>query len=269
MEKIIFLGTGGDAIVVGKQLLASGGIIVQVDDTQLHIDPGPGALVKASEFNINTRNTTAILVSHAHLNHSNDLNAAISAMSLAGMDIHGVVVANKTVIEGDEKHSKVISTFHKGCVERVIPLEPGQRIGINNIDIKATSTKHNDSYAIGFRISTQAFDLGYTGDTSYTTKLAEDFKGVDILIVNIQNPGEQRKDFQLCSADAIKVIKDVNPHLAIITHFGIKMLQAEPINEARGIQRATGIQTIAAKDGMVINPVSHDVNLRPKPIKMF
>ena len=47
--KIIFLGTGGDSIVVGKQLRASGGIILQIDDNQFHIDPGPGALVRARQ----------------------------------------------------------------------------------------------------------------------------------------------------------------------------------------------------------------------------
>ncbi|MBI3033025.1 MBL fold metallo-hydrolase [Candidatus Woesearchaeota archaeon] len=269
MEKIVFLGTGGDAIAVAKQLLGSGGVIIQVDDTQLHLDPGPGALVKASEYNINARNTTAVLVSHAHLNHAHDTNAIISAMSLAGMDIHGVVVANKTVIDGDEKHSKVISDFHKSCVEKIIPLEAGQKIGINNIEIRGTNTKHNETYALGFRITTQTFDLGYTGDTGYTTKLGEDFRGVDILILNVQYPGDQKRDFQLCSAEAMKIINEVNPRLAIITHFGIKMIQSDPINEARNIQRTTGVQTIAAKDGMVINPVSYMVNLRQKPVKMF
>ncbi|MDP7476371.1 MAG: hypothetical protein QF655_01925, partial [Candidatus Woesearchaeota archaeon] len=54
-SSIIFLGTGGDSYVVGKQLRASGGIILQINDDQYHIDPGPGALVMAKETGINLR----------------------------------------------------------------------------------------------------------------------------------------------------------------------------------------------------------------------
>ena len=258
LQKIIFLGTGGDAIVVGKQLLASGGIVVQVDDNQFHIDPGPGALVKAHEFNVNPRNNTAVIATHAHVNHCSDLNAVINAMSLAGMDVHGVVIVNETIIEGDEKHSKMITHFHKGCVEKVIDLSPGQRIGINNVEIIGTFAKHNDKNALGIKLITPYFSLGYSGDT-----------GIDILVLNVQFPDDVKKEFHLCTADAVKLIKEIKPKLAIITHFGVKMLQADPINEARKIQKETNVQTIAAKDGMVINPVSYSVNLRQKTLKMF
>ena len=53
MPSIIFLGTGGDEFVVGKQLRGSGGIVVQVEGYQFHIDPGPGALIKARQAGIN------------------------------------------------------------------------------------------------------------------------------------------------------------------------------------------------------------------------
>ena len=35
------------------------------------------------------------------------------------------------------------------------------------------------------------------------------------------------------------------------------MLKADPLNEAREIQRVTGVQTIAAKDGLLISPESY------------
>ena len=53
MARIIFLGTAGSTAVVSKQLRASGGIIIQVEDLQFHLDPGPGALVKAKEYGVN------------------------------------------------------------------------------------------------------------------------------------------------------------------------------------------------------------------------
>ena len=43
---IKFLGTAGARVVVSKQLRASGGVWIKYQDTNLHIDPGPGALVR-------------------------------------------------------------------------------------------------------------------------------------------------------------------------------------------------------------------------------
>ncbi|MDP6600597.1 MAG: MBL fold metallo-hydrolase, partial [Candidatus Woesearchaeota archaeon] len=85
-SSIIFLGTGGDSYVVGKQLRASGGIILQINDDQYHIDPGPGALVMAKETGVNLRANTALFVTHNHLNHCNDINAVIDAMTYGGFD---------------------------------------------------------------------------------------------------------------------------------------------------------------------------------------
>ena len=78
MANIIFLGTAGSSAVVGKQLRASGGIILQVEELQFHLDPGPGALAKAKEFGVNLHHNTAILVSHNHINHCNDVNVVIN-----------------------------------------------------------------------------------------------------------------------------------------------------------------------------------------------
>lgn len=272
--KIVFLGTGGDSAVVGKQLKASGGIIIQVDDSQFHLDPGPGALVRAAEYGINLRNNVAILCSHNHLNHCNDINAVIDAMSLRGMDIHGVLVGNKTVINGNivdgkEIEKSYLTEFHRKLMERVIALEAGKRVGINNIEIKATATKHSDPDCIGFRLLTPNFIMGYTSDTGYTRSLLEDFKDVDLLILNVQNPDDISDENHLCSHEAIKIINETKPKLAIVTHFGAKMVDADVLTQARFIQKETNVQTIAARDGMVINPISYSVNLRQKTLNLF
>src|SRR3989344_5577259 len=118
MDRIVFLGTAGDSSVTSKQLRASGGIIIQIDDLQFHIDPGPGSLVRAKEFSINPRATSAILVTHNHLNHANDVNAIIDAMTLGGFDRKGVLIANQSTINGDKMYPPALSAFHQSCIER-------------------------------------------------------------------------------------------------------------------------------------------------------
>ncbi len=265
--KIIFLGTGGDSIVVGKQLRASGGIILQIDDNQFHIDPGPGALVRAKQEDVILRENTALFVSHAHLNHCNDVNAVISAMTHAGLDKTGVLVGNKTVIEGEGEIKPYVTDFHKNCVEKYIALEQGAKIGINNIDIKTLYTRHKgDINTIGFKFFTPEFTLSYTSDTEYSTALVEAHAKSDILILNVVNPSGVKEEGLMNTDDAIKLISKVKPALAIITHFGIKMLSVNPLTEAREISKKTKVQTIAAKDGLVVNPLSYAARGKQKTL---
>jgi hypothetical protein len=79
---------------------------------------------------------------------------------------------------------------------------------------------------------------------------------------------EENKN-NLCKEDVIKIINKVNPRLAIITHFGINFLKADPLYEIREIQKQTNTQVIAAKDGMVVNPISYDVQQGQKTLYKY
>ena len=269
IASIIFLGTGGDPFVVGKQLRASGGIILQVNDNQFHIDPGPGSLIMSKECGVNLRANTAVLVSHNHLYHCNDINAVIDAMTYSGFDKKGVLIANSTVVNGTEKYPASLMPYYRECLERFIVLAPGQRVGINDVEILALNAKHSEPATIGFKFFTPQFTLSYSSDTKYSAEVAEGYKNSNVLILNITNPGKGESGDSLCVEDAVKIIKAVNPRLAIITHFGIKMLEADPLYVAREIQKETGVQIIAAKDGMVINPVSYSVDQGQRTLQGF
>ena len=50
--------------------------------------------------------------------------------------------------------------------------------------------------------------------------------------------------------EALKLIEEIRPECAIITHFGMRMLNADPEKEATYLEDSSGIPTIAARDGM-------------------
>lgn len=270
---IIFLGTAGDEYSVGKQIRASGGIIIRSGSLQFHIDPGPGALVKAREYGVNLRENTVVLVSHSHINHCNDVNAVLAAMSRNGLDTKGVLLASDSVVNGSEESgiSPCVTRFHRKCVERVITVKPGQRIGIENAEIQVLPAYHGDKSAVGFKIITPEFVVAYSSDTKYSKDLAEHYRKSDILILNTVHPSNSAEgdSGNLSSADAAKIASKAKPKLLIVTHFGSKILNADPLYEAREIQKATGIQVLAATDGMVINPVSYSANARQRTLNAF
>ncbi len=268
-SSVIFLGTGGDSYVIGRQLRASGGIILQLDEDQYHIDPGPGSLVMAKEAGINLRANTALFVSNNGINNCNDINAVIDAMTYHGFDKKGVLVANNTVINGSESHHPVLQKFYRDCLERFIILEAGKKVGINDIEVMAIKAKYSDPNAIGFRFITPDYTLTYTGNTIYNAEALEEYENSNILILNVPCLKKEEDKYNLCKEDAIKIIKKVAPRLAIITHFGINFLKADPLYEVREIQKETNCQVIAATDGMVINPISYDVEQGQKTLYKY
>jgi ribonuclease BN (tRNA processing enzyme) len=273
MPSIIFLGTAGDEYTAGKQIRASGGIIIQVEGYQFHLDPGPGALVRAQQAGVNLRENTAVLVSHAHINHCNDANAVMGAMSHNGFDVNGVLISNMTFVNGDEnaKMAPVLTDFHRNCVERIIVAKAGQRIGIESVEIQTLNAFHKDPHALGFKFITPKFTLTYSGDTGYNKELIEQYRKSDILVLNMVYPsGAKEKDeYNLTFEDAVKIIEKTKPKLVVMTHFGKKMLDADPLNEARDLQRASGVQVIAAMDGMSINPATYSADAKQRTLGAF
>lgn len=262
--KLVFLGTGGDSTVMAKQARSTGGIIIKIDDLQLHLDPGPSALYSAKLNDINIRETTALLISNNKLIHSSELNAMIEGMTYFGLDKKGVLIANKTVVEKTETTIPILLESHKDFLERIIILEPESKVGIGTVEIHAIESKFKKIPTIGFKIYTPDVVIGYPSDTLFSSKLAKKYSDVDILILNVTFPKDTETKSTLNRTTAIEFIKKINPRLCIITHFGQKMLKSDPIYEAREIQKATNVQILAAKDGLALSPSFYDAKSRQK-----
>ncbi len=254
MAQLIFLGTAGDSAVVGKQTRASGGIVLRVEELQFHINPGPGALTKAKEFGVNLNHNTAILVSDCNINHCNDLNVVIDAMTHAGIEHRGVLLGSKSVLLEHEGNYPFLTRHHQRFLEKVIPLEKDHKVGVDLVEIHAIPTQHADPTAIGFKFFCPQFTISYTGDTGLAPELLQALVGTDILILNVPFPENKSTPYHLDTQAAIKIISHVKPKLAVLTHFGLEMLKADPLVEAREVQRTTGVQTVAAQDGLLISP---------------
>lgn len=266
MTKVIFLGTGGTSPVVTKQARATGGIIIQVEGHQFHLDPGPGALVRAKEYGVQLHHTTAILVSSSSLTHCNDLNVCIDAMTHGGLEQHGLVLGSKSALSGTEEHQPILGKMQQGWVEKVIPLEQRHKVGIDLVEINAFPVVQEDPHAVGFRIFCPGLTICYPGDTGYSEELVEELKGTDILILNVPFPGTRQVPHRFNTDMTIRLVSHLKPRVVLMTHFSQDMLKADPLLEAREVQRQTGIQTIAVNDGFSITPQGYDYR---NPVKGF
>ncbi len=190
-------------------------------------------------------------------------------MTHNGLDKYGVVVANETVVNGCDGLRPMLTDFHKNCLERVLIMKPGQKVGINNTEIHALHAFHDDPNTIGFKFFTPNFVLAYSSDTKYSKDIVEQYANSDILILNVTYPFGTDKRELLDSDAATKILQKTKPRLAVLTHFGKRMFSADPLCEAREIQKKSGVQVISAKDGMIINPTSYSAQLRQKTLNLF
>ena len=139
MNKIKFLGTAGARFVVTKQLRKSGGIWLTLDDTNLLIDPGPGSLIRclSSKPKLNPLDLDGIILTHRHLDHSNDINIMIEAMTNGGFKKKGIVFAPKDALKDDP----VILKYVRNYVEKIEILKEKGTYQIGNISF-STPIKH-------------------------------------------------------------------------------------------------------------------------------
>lgn len=249
-ERIIFLGTGGGRVVIANQIAATGGFVIQLAGYQIHLEPGPGALARAKMYGVKAPRTDIIFVSHNHIDHVNDVNALIDAITLGGIHKRGILIAPPSVISGENAW---LQPFYKTKLKECFEVKTGDSIKVGPLTFIATQTKHDVEFCNGLILESPNLKIGYTADTTYFDELADTYKGCDVLILNVLRPNKDYWKTHLCSEDTVKIISKVRPELAIIQHYGAKMLRARPIYEAREIQRRTGIRTIAATDGVRID----------------
>ena len=100
---IKFLGTAGARFVMIKQLRSSGGLWISYKGTNLIVDPGPGSIARCalSKPKLDPMKLDGILLTHRHLDHSNDINVMIEAMTEGGFKKRGTVFLPADAIEED------------------------------------------------------------------------------------------------------------------------------------------------------------------------
>lgn len=252
--RLTFLGTGGGRFASISQKRMTGGF--RIDDfngKNYHVDPGPGALVRSYQFGVNPSNLDGIFISHSHTDHYNDAEILIEAMTRGMTKNHGIIMGSQSVFEGYKNWGPAISKYHKANSKNLI-LGPNKIKHFPFLSIKGTKTMHGDPTCVGFQMENKnGFKISYTSDTKYFDTLSRYHKDADILIASVLRPGTKSINGHMCTNNFANLIKEVNPKLAIMTHFGFKMISANPIEEAKKIYRKTGVKTLAAFDGMRLN----------------
>ncbi len=276
MAKLIFLGTGGGRYATIFQKRATGGLIIESgigdaqestskwgedllltsrkkpDTTVMHVDPGPGALVRMSILGLDPTATDAILVSHCHPDHYTDAEILIEAMTKGSRIKQGLVLASKSVIEGEGDFGPAISRYHRAIAANVVVAKPGVETKIGAFEVESKPVLHSDPSSVGFMIRTREGAIAYVSDTSYSDEMASHYEGARVLVLPVTRPRNARIKFHLSTDDAVKFVSRAKPELAVLNHFGIRIVEEGVEKEAEYVESSTGVRTIAASDGLAV-----------------
>ena len=151
-DSIQFLGTAGTRFVVAKQLRSSAGTFIRYHGLNIMIDPGPGTLVKCVGAGIDVTKLDAIILTHSHIDHSNDVNILIDAMTSGGLEKRGILFAPKEALDGDDR---VILKYLRPFLEDIQILEEKKEFNIGDLHF-STSARHLhpvETYGLKFNMN--------------------------------------------------------------------------------------------------------------------
>lgn len=244
-----FLGTGGARFVASRQLRSTGGLWLNYRNTNLYIDPGPGAVVRmhSSKEHLDPTRLDAILITHKHLDHANDVNIMIEAMTDGGFKKKGLLYCPEDALSPDP----VVLNYVKSYLDNVVLLKEKGRYTVKDI-VFSTPVKHThpvETYGVVFHLNKT---IGLIADTRYFDALPDLYRA-DYLIVNVlrAKPIENRDPVDhLAVDDFVRIVEEVKPEIAVMTHFGMNIIKEKPYLLAEKLKKETGLNIVAAYDGM-------------------
>ncbi len=251
---IKFMGTAGARFAVSRQLRSSAGTWCSFQGRQLLIDPGPGTLCRCfnQEPVLDPEFLDAVILTHRHLDHSNDVNVMIEAMTRGTFQRRGILFAPADAVSGEEP---VVFRHVRRSVDNLVMMQEGETYSIDDFRFE-TPVRHlhpAETYGLKFHLAGKS--VSFIVDTLFFPALVDSYQGTDLLVINVLllAPFEHREIQHLDLGAAEKLIREIKPAQAIMTHFGLTMLQNDPDALALELSKQTGVTVIAAHDGMTVD----------------
>lgn len=211
---IKILGTG-TSIPSLKRLSSS--YLVTIGDYRILIDAGPSVVRRLLEFGFTVEDIDLIIITHFHVDHTADLSTFLFACN------YGIKPRQKplTIIGGPgfrrffKGLSKIYPWIMPNYYDLYIKVMSMHPFELNDITITARSVNHNRE-SIAVRIDAGK-SVVFSGDTSYSKRLIELAKGVDLMITECSFP-ERKVKGHLNLANLARIIEGARPKRVILSH---------------------------------------------------
>jgi len=250
---LCFLGTSGARFSMIFQLRSSGGIWARLNDTNILIDPGPGALVKINETSpcLDPLDLDAIIITHRHIDHSGDLNVMTEAMTYGGRIKKGTLVMPEDALDSKEP---VLMSHFKHQVNDIVFWNDITDIELpGEIKLKGIRLEHHGVECFGFKLYLSELPvMGLIADTAYKPELLKAFSDCPLIIANVTLLKRIERIDHLSIPEIDDLLSVIHPETLIITHLGTSILEKGPESVIEMIKR-DDTTIIAARDDMIFD----------------
>ena len=253
--ELIFLGTGGGRINLLKQTRGTGGFRINSKSANIHVDPGPGALIHSLQLALDVHSLDAVIVTHYHVDHVSDAPLLVEAMAKSATKKGGILIGSAYTLKGDKRGDRGISLYHQDLVDKRYTAKWNEKKIIKTkkgeFEIEFIKTVHDEKSCFGFKLYLDGKKIGYTSDTEYYNGIGESYHGCDFLILNCLKPEMDDYKGHMTVSDVKKILLIAKPKQAILSHMGIKLLTKDPDRIAKELEKETNVRCAAAKDHQI------------------
>ena len=168
--RLTFLGTGGNPEAIISQGPRTAGFVINLGELRMHVDPGPGAVIRSLEAGLDPADLDAIYISHGHLDHYAGVESVVEGMCWAMSTRRGILLAPGEVLQ----ERNLVSRYHQGKAgyipyrggPQAVSLESSRPVEVKGLTLTPVPAYHGgENY--GFILDSPQLRLGYTSDTNY------------------------------------------------------------------------------------------------------
>lgn len=161
------------------------------------------------------------------------------------------LLAPEDAIAGEDP---VVLKYTKNGFKHIWQTEIGQEYTHEDIRIKPVVEhihKGAKTFSLEFSSERKRFIFVPCG-RFYEAMLHAYQKEPDLMVFNTTFIKPNNNFFHLSAEDVERIIKEVKPKKAVITHYSLVMLRENPKRVAKLLSERTGIEVIAAEDGLKV-----------------
>jgi ribonuclease BN (tRNA processing enzyme) len=216
--QITILGSGTS---IPHPQRASPGLVIQMDETTVLVDPSSGSLHRAERYGTATSNIDYVFLSHFHPDHTGDIAPLLFA--LKNSEYFEARTLTLVGPSGIKEFYRGLLDFHGSWIR----LEPGrlevQEIGDEQLSFKEWSVRSlpvvHTNNSLGYRFTDSGGKIfAYSGDTDYCPELVTLASDADAALIEAAQPSSLKVEGHLTPQLAGKVAREAGVHRLIITH---------------------------------------------------
>lgn len=219
-------------------LLAAGG-------TTLLVDCGPGVLRRLAQTGTTLAHLDALLLTHYHTDHCADLAALLFALRsphFAGrppLDVFGAPGLVRLVDRLTEAWPWLAPRGYELRLHEVLP----GTFALGAAEVAALPIRHT-AQSLGYRITTTAGSVAFSGDADACDELVALASGVDLFVCDAATPDDRKLDGHLTPGLAAEHAARAGAAHLVLTHFYPECAGHDLVAMARA--RFDGAITLAA-----------------------